>query len=85
MGDEEVTRPKKNHSITFEFPIQDHDGLVQMKNIPLSSLPNFHGLVKEDIYTFLFEFDVIFCSYYYSMDTKKVKLFPATLNDMTLC
>jgi hypothetical protein len=44
---------------TFEFPIGDIPGQALMKNIPLSTLPNFHGLESEDPNTFLFEFNVL--------------------------
>jgi hypothetical protein len=56
-----------------------------MKNIPPSTLPNFHGMVTKDPKTFLFEFDVLCRSYDYSSDTQKLKLFPATLKDVALC
>jgi len=42
----------------FEFLIQETRGKAPMKNIPLSSLPSFQGMVVEDLDTFLFEFDV---------------------------
>jgi hypothetical protein len=58
MG-EEVEAPKQREPIMFEFPIQESDGIIQMKNIPPSSLPNFHGFPSEDLDTFLFEFDVL--------------------------
>lgn len=85
MGDEEVNGPRKQGPVTFEFPIQDPDAMVQMKNIPLSSLLNFHGFSKEVPITFIFEFDVLCHSYDYSMDAQKLKFFHATLKDATLC
>jgi hypothetical protein len=33
MG-EEVETPKQKEPISFEFPIQESDGMMQMKNIP---------------------------------------------------
>lgn len=63
MRDEEVNGITQQGPATFEFPIQDLDAVVQMKNIPLSSLPNFHGPSKEVPDTFLFEFDVLCRSY----------------------
>jgi hypothetical protein len=63
----------------FGFPILDPTIIVQMKNIPPSTLPNFHGMITEDPKTFLFEFDVLCHSYDYSSDAKKLKLFPTTL------
>jgi hypothetical protein len=44
-----------------------------MKNIPPSSLPNFHGMVTENTDTFLFEFDVLFHSYDYSDEAQNLK------------
>jgi hypothetical protein len=38
----------------FGFPILDPTIVVQMKNIPPSSLPNFHGMVTEDPRNFSF-------------------------------
>jgi hypothetical protein len=58
MG-EEVEIPKQKEPITFKFPIQESDGIIQMKNILPSALPNFHGFPSEDPDTFLFEFDVL--------------------------
>jgi hypothetical protein len=55
-----------------------------MKNIPPSSLPNFHGLESEDPDAFLFEFDVLCRSYDYSTTAHKLKLFLATLKGATL-
>jgi hypothetical protein len=65
--------------VTFGFPIVDHDTNVQMKNTNLSVLPHFHGLVSEDLDSFLFKF-----SYDYTFDAQKLNLFPATLKDATL-
>jgi len=67
------------------FPILDPTTIVQMKNIPPSELPNFHGMVTEDPENFLFEFDVLCRSYDYSNDAQKFKLFPTTLKDATFC
>ena len=36
-------------AMTFGFPIKETDEETKMKNIPHSSLPNFHGLSKEDL------------------------------------
>jgi hypothetical protein len=43
--------------------------IVQMKNISPSALPNFHGMLPKDHEIFLFEFDVLCCSYDYSNDS----------------
>jgi len=55
-----------------------------MKNIPLSTLPNFHGLSSEDPDEFLFEFDILCRSYDYVNPTQKLKLFPTTLKGNAL-
>jgi hypothetical protein len=55
-----------------------------MKKIPLSALPNFHGLSSEDPDEFLFEFDILCRSYDYVSNAQKLKLFPATLKGNAL-
>ena len=55
-----------------------------MKNIPSTTLPKFYGLIIEDPKTFLFEFDIIFRSYGYTIDAHKLKLFPSTLKEASL-
>jgi len=46
----------ENSFFTLGFPIGDLPrGVAPMKNIPLSALPNFHGLSSEDPNEFLFE------------------------------
>ena len=69
---------------TLEFPIKITLGIHPMKNIPLSTLPNFHGLASEDPDEFLFEFDIPCRSYDYISDIQKVKAFPATLKGKAL-
>ena len=64
---------------TLEFPIRYTPRNHPMKNIPLSTLPNFRGLSSEDPDEFLFEFDILCRSYDYISDTQKQKAFPATL------
>jgi len=83
MG-EEMETLKQKERITFEFPIQEFEGILQMKNIPPSTQPNFCDFPSEDPYTFLFEFDVLCWSYDYYSDAHKLKLFPATLKEATL-
>jgi hypothetical protein len=58
--------------------------MAPMKNIPLSALPNFHGLSTQDLDEFLFEFDILCRSYDYTTTVKKLKLFPAKLKGNTL-
>ena len=55
-----------------------------MKPIPLTALPNFHGLSSEDPDTFLFEFDIVYQGYDYISDAQKLKIFPATLKGTAL-
>jgi hypothetical protein len=70
----------ENSFSTLGFPIGDLPrGVAPMKNIPLSTLPNFHGLSSEDHDEFLFEFDILCRSYDYISNAQKLKLFPATL------
>jgi hypothetical protein len=82
MEDEEGNA--NNETETFIFPILDITRDVSMNNIPLSSLPHFHGMSTEDHDSFLFEFDIL-CRIYNCTDSaQKLKLFPATLKDSTL-
>ena len=57
--------------INFGFPILDVTPNLNMKNIPPSILPHFHGLVTEDPDSFLFEFDILCRSYNYINDAQK--------------
>ena len=69
---------------TLEFPIRITPRNHPMKNIPLSALPNFHGLSNEDPDEFLLEFDILCRSYDYISDIQKLKAFPATLKGKAL-
>ena len=64
---------------TFGFPILDISRNINMKNIPLSSLPTFRGMSTEDPDLFLFEFDILCRRYNYSYDSQKLKLFSSTM------
>ena len=77
-GENEETVP------TLEFPIRTIMGNYPMKNIPLSTLPNFHGLSSEDPDEFLFEFNILYRSYDYVSDIQKLKVFPTTLKGKAL-
>ena len=57
------------------------EGTAPMKNISPLVLPRFHGKAAEDPHEFLFEFDILCCSYDYITDAQKLKLFQATLKD----
>ena len=71
------------HISTFEFPIK-HLGVTQMHIIPLSPLPNFHGLKNEDLDTFLFEFELLCRGYDYCTKDQRLKVFPLTLKGADL-
>lgn len=60
------------------------DSDAKIKNIPHSTLPKFHGLSKEDLDTFIFEFDALYRSYAYVIYAQKLKIFPILLKDETL-
>jgi hypothetical protein len=75
----------ENSFSTLGFPIGNIPRVVApMKNIPLSALPNFHGLSSEDPDEFLFKFDILCKSYDYISNAQKLKLFPATLKGNAL-
>ena len=64
----------ENSFSTLGFPICDLPrGVAPMKNIPLSALPNFHGLSSKDPDEFLFEFDILCRSYDYISNAQKIK------------
>ena len=66
MEDNKTEGRGENSLSTLEFPIGELPrGTTPMKNIPLSALPNFHGLSSEDPDEFLFEFDILCRSYDY--------------------
>lgn len=69
---------------TIDFPIGDLGTGVPTKPIPLTTLPNFHGLTSEDPNKFLFEFDIVCWGYDYIMDAQKLKIFPSTLKGTSL-
>jgi hypothetical protein len=55
-----------------------------MKTIPPFVFPNFHGMASKDPGAFLFEFDILCCTYGYTYDAHKFHLFPSTLKNNTL-
>ena len=81
---EEIDGDDDNEEDPIGFPIQDTDGSVHMKKIPLSFLSKFHGLRSEDSKAFLFEFEIVCKSYGYLLKTQKLILFSATLKDRAL-
>jgi hypothetical protein len=76
----------ENTISTLVFPITNITtrGMDPMKNIPLSTMPNFHGISTEDPDEFLFEFDILCRIYDYTTTVQKLKLFPTTLKGNTL-
>lgn len=64
---------------TFWFPILDILRNVTMKNLPLASLPLFHGMSSKDSDYFLFEFGLPCRSYNYHDEAHKLNLFLSTL------
>lgn len=55
---------------------------VTMNNIPLSSLPHFKGMTSKDSNSFLLESDTLCISNNDTDNSKKLKLFPATLKKL---
>lgn len=82
-----VNSNEKGNREIFEgsFPIRETNGDTKMKDRSPFVLPHFRGLTTEDPDTFLFEFSVICQTYDYTDDEKKLKLFPSTPKDVTLC
>ena len=69
---------------SIDFPIGDIRGDAPMNLIPLTTLPNFHGLSSEDPDTFIFEFYIVCWGYDYITDAQKLKIFLGTLKGTTL-
>jgi hypothetical protein len=75
---------KETEVVTFEFPIRDLEGVVQMQSIPPFDLPNFHDLENEDPHAFLFQFELLCRGYGYFTNNQKLKVFPLTLKGTSL-
>ena len=75
---------KETKVVTFEFPIRDPEGVVQMQSIPPSNLQNFCGLANEDPDAFLFQFEVLCRGYGYFTNDQKLNDFPLTLKGPSL-
>ena len=82
--DENINSRGNGERIEGTFPIRETNGDTKMKNISPLALPQFHCLTTEDLDTFLFMFSIIFRTYDYAEDEKKLKLFPSTLKDVAL-
>ena len=70
--------------IKGSFPIRLTNGDTKKKSISPSALPQLHGLTSEDADTLLFEFSIIYRTYNYTTNEKKLKIFPSTLKDAAL-
>lgn len=70
--------------VTLEFLIANQEPTTTLKNIPLSNLPNFYGVIMKDPNTFLFKFNILCRSYDYTIDVHRLKLFLVTLKDARL-
>lgn len=70
---------------TFRFPIVNPNIQAQMKNISPSVLPHLYGKVHKDLESFLLKFYILCRSCDYLSDSQRLKLFPVTLKDATLC
>ncbi len=69
---------------TFPFPLPSLITNANLKNIPVAALLKFYGLITKDPNTFLFDFDILFCSFDYNTNAHNLKLFPTTLKESTL-
>jgi len=69
---------------TLEYPVFDQVANAPMKAIPLQIIPTFHGMTTKDPDAFLFEFDVLYRGYDYTIDPQKLKIFPSTLKGEAL-
>ena len=69
---------------SIEFPIGEIRGVAPMNPIPMTTLPNFHGISSEYPDTFLVEFDIVCRGYDYVADFQKLKIFLATVKGTTL-
>ena len=68
----------------LEYPIVDPVANGLMKVIPLQNIPTFYGMTIEGPGAFLFEFDILCRGYDYTIEPKKLKLFPSTLKGAAL-
>lgn len=71
-------------NLTFELSIIITNDEAPMKNIIVSTLPNFHGLASEVPDTFRIKFYVLWRRSNYIADAQKFNLFPSTLKNATL-
>ena len=82
--DEMVNQVPEGRTSTLEYPIVDLVANTPMKFIPLQNIRTFHGMTTEDPNTFLFKFNILCIGYDYTIDPKKLKLFPSTLKGAAL-
>ena len=76
--------PLEETIATLQFPIINPIGQAPMKNISPLLLQHFHEKAIEDPDEFIFEFNILCCTYDYTSIEKKLNLFPATLKDNAL-
>lgn len=57
---------------------------MKIKNIPHFVLPNVYEMSIEYLDSFMFEFDILYRTYGYIDDRRKLRLFPDTLKTKTL-
>lgn len=68
----------------FSFPLPSLVTNANLKNIPPNALPKFYGLATKDPDTFFLEFDILYHNFDYNIDAHKLKLFSATLKELSL-
>ena len=75
----------KFRTIRFLIEIRGDTKMNPMKNISYNALPLFLDKMNKDPNEFLFEFDILYRSYYNLTDEIKLKLFLITLKSYALC
>lgn len=62
----------EEETTVFQVPIWEREEEVRIKDINQTILPHFHGMVTEDPDTFLIEFEVLYKTYDYNTNAKKL-------------
>jgi len=63
---------KEEEIVKYGFSIEDTDEDAKMKKIIPSVFSHFYGIPKEDLETFLFEFEVLCQTCEYKIDAQKL-------------
>ena len=63
-----ANNPQAPQTSTLQYPIVDTAVNAPMKAIPLQNITTFHGVTSEDPDAFLFEFDVLYQGYDYTIE-----------------